>query len=173
MKKILLSILLVIGLSVSSFSQYSAVEAFIGEIRLFAGNYAPAGWAFCNGQSIQVMQNQALYAIIGNTYGGNPGTTFNLPDLRGRVPVHSGTQPAPDLPFVQIGQKLGATSYILNQNNIPYTLIQSPKFQKNDTTGVSIPQLVGNPNPIPYNSYQPSLGINYIICLYGLWPNRE
>ena len=131
MKKLLLSVLLVIGLGLSSFAQYSQVEAFIGEIRLFAGTYAPAGWAFCNGQQIPIQQNQALYAIIGTTYGGNPASYFNLPDLRGRVPVHSGVQQAPDVPFVQLGQKLGSASY---------TPIASHKFQKNDTTGVSIPQ---------------------------------
>jgi microcystin-dependent protein len=164
MKKLLLSVLLVIGLSLSSFAQYSAVEAYIGEIRLFAGTYAPAGWAFCNGQQISIQQNQALYAIIGTTYGGNPASYFNLPDLRGRVPIHSGAQQAPDVPFIQLGQKLGSASY---------TPIASPKFQKNDTTGVSIPQLVGNPNPVPHSLYQPSLGLNYIICLYGIFPVRE
>lgn len=164
MKKVLLSVLLVIGLGLSSFAQYSQVEAFIGEIRLFAGTYAPAGWAFCNGQQIAIQQNQALYAVIGTTYGGNAASYFNLPDLRGRVPVHSGVQQPIDVPFVQLGQKLGSASY---------TPIASPKFQKNDSTGVSIPQLVGNPNPVPHSLYQPSLGLNYIICLYGIWPNRE
>jgi microcystin-dependent protein len=164
MKKLLLSVLLVIGLGLSSSAQYSAVEAYIGEIRLFAGNYAPAGWAFCNGQPMAISQYQALFAVIGINYGGNGVQTFNLPDLRGRVPVHSGAQQAPDVPFVQLGQRLGSASY---------TPIASPKFQKNDSTGVSIPQLIGNPNPVPHSLYQPSLGLNYIICLSGLWPNRE
>lgn len=173
MKKLLLSLFLIIGLSVSSFAQYAAVEAYIGEIRLFAGNYPPSGWAFCNGQQIAISQNQALFAILGTTYGGNGQTYFNLPDLRGRVPVHSGQQTAPDVPFVQLGQKVGSTNVTLSQNNLPFVSAPSPKFQKNDTTGVSIPQIVGNPNPLPYNSYQPSLGLNYIICLYGIWPNRD
>ncbi len=65
------------------------MDPFIGEIRIFGGNYAPMGWAFCNGQQLYVQQNTALYAVIGNTYGGNQ-TVFNLPDLRGRAALHQG-----------------------------------------------------------------------------------
>src|SRR6185503_20598925 len=65
-------------------------EPFIGQIMLFAGNFAPRGWAFCNGQILPIAQNTALFSILGTTYGGNGQTTFALPDLRGRVPVSSG-----------------------------------------------------------------------------------
>ena len=66
------------------------VDAYLGEIRMFAGNFAPEGWAFCNGQQLSITQNNALYYLIGTTYGGDGISYFNLPDLRGRVPVHSG-----------------------------------------------------------------------------------
>ena len=65
-------------------------EPFLGEIRMFGGNYAPAGWALCDGTTLAIAQNTALFALIGTTYGGDGTTTFNLPDLRGRVPVHMG-----------------------------------------------------------------------------------
>ncbi len=69
------------------------MDPFIGQIILFAGNYAPQGWAFCNGQLIPIQSNQALYALLGTTYGGNGTTTFGLPDLRGRAPIHFGQGP--------------------------------------------------------------------------------
>ena len=70
-----------------------AQEGFIGEIRLFAGNFAPRGWAFCDGQILKISDNAALYSIIGTTYGGDGRTSFALPDLRGRVPLHEGQGP--------------------------------------------------------------------------------
>ena len=69
------------------------MDPYVGEIRLFAGSYAPSGWAFCDGQELSVMQNQLLFAVIGNTFGGDGRTTYKLPDLRGRVPIHQGTGP--------------------------------------------------------------------------------
>lgn len=63
-------------------------ESYVGEIRMFAGNFAPNGWAFCNGQTLNISENEVLFALIGTTYGGDGQTTFNLPDLRGRIPIH-------------------------------------------------------------------------------------
>ena len=71
-------------------------DPFLAEIRMFAGNFAPKGWAMCDGQLLPINQNQALFALLGTTYGGNGRTTFALPDLRGRVPMHAGTGPGLD-----------------------------------------------------------------------------
>ena len=92
-------------------------EAFIGEIRAFAGNYAPAGWALCNGQLESIAQNQALFTLLGTTYGGDGQTTFALPDLRGRLPVGQGQ--GPGLSPYTIGQRAGTESVTLLQNQLP------------------------------------------------------
>ena len=88
------------------------MEGYIAEIRLFAGNFAPRGWAFCQGQILSIAQNTALFSLLGTTYGGNGQTTFALPDLRGRVPLHATTG------FVQ-GQSGGAEQVTLTTNQIP------------------------------------------------------
>src|SRR3954464_7227237 len=87
-------------------------QPFIGEIRLFAGNFAPAGWALCQGQLLPISENDALFNLIGTTYGGDGQETFALPDLRGRVPMHFGNG------FVQ-SQSAGVESVTLNTNQIP------------------------------------------------------
>lgn len=93
------------------------MDAYLGQITLFAGNYAPEGWALCNGQLMQVAQNQALYAVIGNTYGGSPGSTFALPNLQGRVPLHPGA--VAGQPNHYIGQQGGAETVALSVNQMP------------------------------------------------------
>lgn len=80
-------------------------EAFLGEVRLFAGSFAPMNWAFCDGASMSISGNDALYLLIGTTYGGDGTSTFNLPDLRGRVPIHQG----PDHPIGEVGDLEFAT----------------------------------------------------------------
>src|SRR5690348_13380835 len=90
---------------------------YIGEIRMFGGNFAPAGWAFCNGQLLPIAQNDALYTLLGTTYGGDGVNTFALPDLRGRAPVHFG-QGSGLSNYVQ-GQQYGAEQVTLNVNQIP------------------------------------------------------
>lgn len=99
-----------------AFSAY-AQDSYIGEIKLFAGNYAPQGWALCNGQIIPIAQNQALFAVIGCTYGGNGSTTFALPDLQGRVPVGMGS--GVGLTVRNLGAKDGKETVILNPNQMP------------------------------------------------------
>jgi len=91
-----------------SASHAQAQEAFIGEIRMFAGNFPPRGWAFCDGQLLPISQNAALFSLLGTNYGGDGRTTFGLPDLRGRAPVHAGT--GPGLTPRSIGQKGGVES---------------------------------------------------------------
>ena len=92
-------------------------EPFVGTISMFAGNFAPRGWARCDGQLLPISQYQALFSILGTTYGGNGRTTFGLPDLRGRVPVHPGN--GPGLSPVRLGQTGGAEFYTLTQQHLP------------------------------------------------------
>lgn len=92
-------------------------DPFIGEIKMFAGNYAPRYWAYCDGQIISVASNQALASLLGNFYGGDGRTTFALPDMRGRIPVHFGQ--GPGLSNRVIGQRIGAEVIRLTSDNIP------------------------------------------------------
>jgi microcystin-dependent protein len=93
------------------------MEGFIGEIRIFAGNFAPRSWAFCEGQLLAISQNNALFSILGTTYGGDGRTTFALPDLRGRVPVGFGN--GPGLTDRRLGAKGGTEQNTLNATQIP------------------------------------------------------
>lgn len=138
-----------------------AQDYYIGEVRLVAFNYAPPGWALCNGQVLPISQYQALFALIGNTYGGDGRSTFALPDLRGRVPLHMGQ--GPGLPFFQWGQKSGMA--------IP---LAQPQAGKLDSTGAGPKFFTSVPGlPINPNNYPPTLGMNYIIALNGIWPSRD
>ncbi|MEP2936888.1 MAG: tail fiber protein [Gilvibacter sp.] len=93
------------------------MDPFIGEIIMFGGNFAPRGWALCNGQLLPISQNTALFSILGTTYGGDGRTTFGLPDLRGRVPVSSGH--GPGLSNYSLGEKGGTETNTLTQNQLP------------------------------------------------------
>jgi len=177
------------------------MEGTIGEIRLFAGTFAPKYWAFCQGQMLGIAQNTALYSIVGTTYGGNGTTTFALPDLRGRVPV--GTGQGPGLPAVSLGKMAGtpnvtlllsnlpAHSHFLQVSNLPGDSTDpSNNFPAvlNDASGQDAtnngylasynttlnPQAVSvSGNNMPVNIMQPYLGMNYIICMYGIYPSRN
>jgi microcystin-dependent protein len=178
------------------------MEGTIGEIRLFAGNFAPKHWAFCQGQLLSIAQNTALFSILGTTYGGNGQTTFALPDLRGRVPVGAGT--GPGLSPIALGEMAGTPTVTLLTSNLPahtHTLMASnqpgatPEPAGNvaavltDSSGTGAPPNNGylstfntsmNPQAIspaggsmPINIMQPYLGLNYIICMYGLFPARN
>ena len=92
-------------------------EPFIGQIIIFAGNFAPRGWALCDGQLLPISQNTALFSLLGTTYGGDGRTTFALPDLRGRVPLHAGG--GPGLTNYRQGQKGGVEQVTLNTSNLP------------------------------------------------------
>lgn len=93
------------------------MEPFIGQITMFAGNFAPRGWALCDGQLLSIASYSALFSILGTTYGGDGRTTFGLPELRGRVAVHEGN--GPGLPPKSLGQKGGSPSIVLNANHLP------------------------------------------------------
>jgi len=103
---------------------------FLGEIRLFAGNFNPRGWAFCNGALLAISQNDALYALLGTTFGGDGVNTFGLPDLQGRLPVGQGT--GPGLSSYVVGQKGGTETVTLNTNQMP---IHSHTFFANTAAG--------------------------------------
>lgn len=169
-------------------------EPFIGEIRMFASNFAPRGWAFCDGQLLQVSQHDALFSLLGTIYGGDGRTTFGLPDLRGRVPLHQGT--GPGLSQRRIGSRAGAESTTLTLNQIP-----SHSHSANCATGGNDISPVGKywstdpgGNSAGYNSAggatmastaiantggsrshenrQPTLAIGFIISLFGIYPSR-
>lgn len=109
-------------------------EAYIGEIRMFGGNFAISQWQMCNGQLIAIAQNQALFAIIGTYYGGNGTTNFALPDFRGRVPIHQGT--GPGQPNYVIGQSGGTSQVTLSVNNLPPH--NHATFANPTSTGITI-----------------------------------
>ncbi len=92
-------------------------DPFIGQINLFAGNFAPRGWAFCDGQLLPINQNEALFSLLGTMYGGDGRTTFALPDLRGRTPVHPGS--GPGLTNRRLGERLGLEDYALTVGQLP------------------------------------------------------
>ena len=131
-------------------------DPFIGEISMFAGNFAPRGWAFCNGDLLPISQNQALFSIIGTTYGGDGRTTFALPDLRGRVPVHHGGSRGPGLTERKLGAKFGSeTLYFQTKGS-------AVRIQETTSTAERVPGVM-----------QPSLGINYIIAIQWIYPSRN
>lgn len=174
-RNITLSLLIVISTVVTSFAQD---EPLIGEIKIFAGNFPPRNWAFCNGQILPIRQYQALFAIIGCTYGGDCQTTFALPDLRGRVPVHSGYQQAPGLSMVNLGEQ-GGTERVLVTPDVVTATTTGVKLDATVTGKDGLPTLVTNvvvKNQSlnqDLNNRQPYLGLNYIIALVGIFPSRD
>lgn len=173
------------------------MEGTIGEIRLFAGNFAPRSWAFCHGQLIAINQNQALFSILGTTYGGDGRTTFGLPDLRGRVALGAGQ--GPGRPDYRLGSSGGSTTMTLDVNTLPThshpATLQAQTRPGDGTTpadGASLAagtpvytQGAGNPanlagldvgntgNQQPFSLMQPYLGLNFIICMQGVFPSRS
>lgn len=178
-------------------------QPFIGEIRMFGGNFAPAGWAFCAGQLMAISENDALFALIGTTYGGDGQSTFGLPDLRGRVPIHQGQ--GPGLGNYVVGEKTGVESVTLTTQQIPphtHTPLARAGGSGGDanapaannlladsnttTTNVYLPFNAGNPqvqlnaNTIgptggsqPHDNIQPTLCVSFIISLFGIFPSQN
>lgn len=168
-------------------------EPFIGEIRMFGGNFAPAGWAFCSGQIIPISQNDALFTLIGITYGGDGQETFALPDLQSRVPIHMGQGPGISQNYL-IGERAGVESVTLTAQQVPVHthafLASGSGGNSNSPTnntigsGSNIDVLYEdntsqqfNPNAIsavggsqPHDNMQPFLVVSFIISLYGIFP---
>src|SRR5579864_555609 len=166
---------------------------YVGEIRMFAGNFAPAGWALCQGQTLAISDNDVLFNLIGTTYGGDGQTTFNLPNLASRVPVHAGTGGGSS--YI-IGQAAGAESVTLTTSQIPAhshaPLCNSGAGGQAGPSGGVWAQLATNPpyanvaptlamgaNAIgstggsqPHDNMVPFLVINFIISLFGIFPSQ-
>lgn len=145
-------------------------ESFIGSIILFAGNFAPSGWAFCNGQILNISSNQALYAILGPTYGGNGSTTFALPNLNGRVAIGTGT--GPGLTSRTLGEMGGSEGVTLTNAQVPSGLapITVDIPQTSDIQQVATVVAGGHQ---PHNNLQPYIAMNYIICISGIFPSHS
>ena len=154
-------------------------EPFVGEIRMFAGTFSPQGWAFCDGQLLNVSQNDALFSLLGTIYGGDGRTTFGVPDLRGRLVVHAGH--GPGLSPRTLGAKGGTETETLTPNNLAahsHGLVAGgtanadfpgghyPGTSGSDNYGYSISGALDN-NVMPYTC------INYIISLFGVYPSRS
>jgi microcystin-dependent protein len=172
-------------------------EPFIAEIIMFGGNFAPRGWAFCDGQLLAISQNTALFSLLGTTYGGDGRTTFGLPDLRGRVPIHPGT--GPGLSTYRLGQKGGTETVQLNVNEIPShthtargtssrATDQDPagNVWAKEAVGATAVYASGNADTSLHTSaiantggsqghtnIQPYNCVNFIIALVGLYPSRN
>jgi microcystin-dependent protein len=176
-------------------------DPFIGEIRMFGGNFAPRGWATCDGQLLSIAQNTALFSILGTTYGGNGQTTFALPDLRGRRPIHQGQ--GPGLSPYTLGEMAGAENTTLTISNMP---AHNHLVNASNTTGTQVnpggnvlapgvdsvsgacadfilpasinttmaPNMITPAgNNVPFSVLDPFLCVNFIIALEGIYPSRN
>ncbi len=174
-------------------------EPFIAEIRIFAGNFAPRGWAFCDGQLLPVAENTALFSLIGTTYGGDGRTTTALPNLQGRAPMHPGR--GPGLTSRRLGEKVGVETVTLSEAQIPShshtargtTSGADPGpptntsslgrmsgtvrgFQDNTTSNLvdmASETLSTTGGGQSHTNLQPYLTLNFIIALVGLYPSRS
>ncbi|MBD0833499.1 phage tail protein [Aestuariibaculum sediminum] len=160
MRKLLPIIVLFLAL-LTGFKVNAQSEPLIGQVVMFAGNFAPRGWALCNGQLLPISSNTALFSILGTTYGGDGRTNFALPDLRGRVVVHPGA--GPGLSSYRLGQKGGD-----EKSNVVKDI---SAFNK----GINVNSNVGNRGGEgqTINNIQPYQAINYIIALKGVYPSRN
>ena len=169
---------------------------YLGEIRMVGFNFAPLGWALCNGQLLNISQNTALFSLIGTFYGGNGTSTFGLPNLQGRVPVHQGNN---GFASYVLGQLSGTENVTLLSNNMPIHnhLVNCNSAGGNQTTpgdgllavestGTSSdyttaaadstmnPAMIGNAGGnVPFSIVQPYLCVNFIIALTGIFPSRN
>lgn len=165
-------------------------QPYVGEIRIFAGNFAPAGWMFCAGQMLSISENETLFQLIGTTYGGDGQSTFALPDLRGRIPIHQGNG------FI-LAESGGAEEITLAVNQLP--VHTHPLLATNDTAtqtnpGGQVPARFSQANIDPYlqdvptvsmavaavgpvggsqphTNFQPYLCVHFIISLFGIFPS--
>ena len=194
LKRVILSSTIAISTCASINISANANECFIGEIRMFAGNFVPRSWAYLDGQLLPIAQNQALFSILGTTYGGDGRTNFALPDMRGRTPIHQGT--GPGLSAIRLGQNVGSETTTLNANNLPshshsLNAVKIKDGVANNSEGVNTKKALlyadvdtsetasqitthstGTDGQAISNT-QPSLGLNHIICLQGLFPSRS
>jgi len=164
-------------------------QPYVGEIRMFGGNFAPAGWMLCDGQLLPISENETLFNLIGTTYGGDGQSTFALPDLRGRLPIHQGNS-------FQLAETGGAEEVTLTVQQIPVhshpltgstgngtqanpagNLLASSTVIKPYTAETADAAMAPNAiNPVggsqPHTNFQPYLCINFIISLFGIFPHQ-
>lgn len=171
-------------------------DPFVSEVRIFSGNFAPTGWAFCDGSAMSVSQNTALFSLINNTFGGDGIKYFNLPNLQGRVPIHAGQ--GPGLSQRQLGESGGeevvtlgdaempahahqlATTNNIADSNIPdqkLLAVSTGTFVYNSSTGGQPVKM--NPQTIaiaggsmPHNNLQPYLALTFILAITGIYPPK-
>ncbi len=170
-------------------------EPFVGEIRMFAGNFAPRGWAFCDGQLLAVSQNDVLFSLLGTIYGGDGRTTFGLPDMRGRIPLHAGS--GPGLSPRKLGTKSGAEketltinqlashSHDLNgntatadsataQGKILSTPVGVRAYEPKDpNVSLASTTITNTGGSRPHSNLMPTVCIHFIIALFGIYPSRQ
>ena len=170
---------------------------FLGEIKMFAGNFAPRNWALCDGQLLSVSQAQALFSLLGTLYGGDGRTTFGLPDLRGRVPIHAGS--GPGLTPRNQGQRGGQETASVNVNQLPshtHSMQGSSAFGGDTSPANNLPatgsgaflykgvpgttvamdaDAIGSSggSALPHNNVMPFLCVNFIVALFGVYPSRN
>jgi microcystin-dependent protein len=163
-------------------------QPYVGEIRMFAGNFAPAGWMFCEGQLLPISENETLFQLIGTTYGGDGESTFALPDLRGRIPIHQGngfilaeTGGAEDVTLT--AQQIPAHTHPLLANttagtaNTPMNrvLAASPTLdmyrEANPTVAMAVKTVGPAGGSQPHTNFQPYLCVDFIISLFGIFPS--
>jgi microcystin-dependent protein len=167
---------------------------YVGEIRMFAGNFAPVGWALCNGAIMPISENETLFQLIGTTYGGDGQTTFALPDLQSRVPIHQGTA-STGTSYV-MGEQAGVETVTLTTQQIPmhsHALVATtavgtqanpggnilansqgpqPYIQESADGALNAQALTPSGGGQPHENRQPLLVINFIISLYGIYPSQ-
>jgi microcystin-dependent protein len=166
-------------------------QPYVGEIRMFAGNFAPAGWMFCEGQLLPISEYETLFNLIGTTYGGDGQSTFALPDLRGRLPIHQGNG-------FTLAETGGAETITLTVNQIPVhshpmlgssnaattadptnNILSTAPLATTFPYGTDAPLTSLAPNAVssiggsqPHNNFQPYLCVDFIISLYGIFPSQ-
>ena len=169
-------------------------EPFVGEIRMFAGNFAPRGWAFCDGQLLATSQNDALFSLLGTIYGGDGRSTFGLPELRGRIPLHQGQ--GPGLSSRRLGSKSGEEKVTLTTNQLashshnwnantkvatgaaPQGKVSAqstlgPIYSPSDATASMNTTIVATGGSRDHTNLMPTLCIHFIIALVGIYPSRQ
>ncbi|MBB6733850.1 phage tail protein [Cohnella zeiphila] len=163
-------------------------EPFLGEIRLFPLGFAPRGWVYCEGQTLQISSNQALYALLGTTYGGDGVRTFMLPDLRGKVPIHMDAQ-------YPLGRSAGESAHTLTESEMPkhvhqvqassvsatsvvpagnvWAQVEAPYTSASSLTAMN-PKAIGTAGSgQAHNNMQPYLAVRFCIALQGIFPSRN
>lgn len=173
------------------------MDPYLAQVIMFGGTFAPRGWAYCDGSLQAISNNEALFALIGTTYGGDGVSTFGLPDLRGRVAI--GTGQGPGLPLVNLGEMSGTNSVTLTINNMPTHnhIINVPTTDSSGTSRMPKGNILATANSsiyattatasgsyggvatspvgnnIPIDIITPYLGMNFIICVEGIFPSRN